>query len=317
MRPIDSSILAVALVAIGVSCKPERPVIRPPERAPEAKTQGSLDLPVARIGTRIVTFRETEERLERLPLHSRARYQSVEGRLEFVESFVQAQLVALQAEQEGYATDPVVVDQIRSELADRYLKDRVDRTLRSEDVSEESIQRYYDEHLTDFVRPERRNILHIRVADEARARQLAKRAQVLCAKAELDAYEAFARIAAEVSDDETTRKARGDIGWLPRLEGEPALVPPEVEKAAMGLREPLEVSGTVTGTDGYHVLFLAGIRPAEAKTLDQARPRIATRLLDREREKRRRETAATLVAATDVQVDEEVVRQVPVQGGSK
>jgi len=307
----------VGLLALGASCRPERPSARPPEKVPEARTDSQRDTPVARIGTRLITYGEVDDLLSRLPVHSRARYQSAEGRLEFVEAYVQSQLLATEAAKAGYASDPVVVDRIRTDLAARYLREHADREVRVADIPDEDVRRYYDEHLGEFVRPAQRRILHLRVADEARARRLARRAQVLCGLAGVAGDREFSRIATEVTEDESTRASGGDLGWLPRPGGAPSGLPAEVEKAAMALGEVLDVSGPVRAPDGWHVLFLSGLRDAEGKSLEQARPRIVALLLERERERRRRALSERLVAAAGVVVDEEAARKVPAQGGSK
>lgn len=307
----------IAFVGLGASCKPERPAVRPPERPPEARTDSQRDIPVARIGTRLITYGEVDDRLSRLPVHSRARYQSAEGRLEFVEAYVQSQLLATEAAKAGYATDPVVVDRIRTDLAARYLREHADASIRVADIPEEDVRRYYDEHIGEFVRPAQRRVLHFRVADEARARKLARRAQVLCGLAGVAGDREFSRIATEVTEDEATRASGGDLGWIPRPGDAPSGLPTEVEKAAMALGEVLDVSGPIQAPDGWHVMFLSGLRNAEEKSLDQARPRIVALLMERERETRRRALSERLVAAAGVVIDEGAVRKVPAQGGSK
>jgi len=72
-------------------------------------------------------------------------------------------------------------------------------------------------------------------------------AQAILAK--LQAGEDFAALARELSQDENTREAGGDLGFFSRGQ----LICPEVEEAAFAL-QPGQISGVVQSQFGYHIV---------------------------------------------------------------
>ncbi|HID61557.1 MAG TPA: hypothetical protein EYP49_02245 [Anaerolineae bacterium] len=81
---------------------------------------------------------------------------------------------------------------------------------------------------------------HILVETEEEAQAILARLQV---------GEDFAALARELSQDENTREAGGDLGFFSRGQ----LICPEVEEAAFAL-QPGEISGVVRSQFGYHIV---------------------------------------------------------------
>lgn len=123
----------------------------------------------------------------------------------------------------------------------------------------------YDSNKTRFMVPRQYHLAHIFIAvppgaaksaeDEALKRARDLRAQAGKPKAD------FADIAKHGSDDKQSAQNGGDLGWL----REDALVQP-IKDAVSGLAEGA-ISEPVRAADGWHVLKLAGTKPAAPATL--------------------------------------------------
>lgn len=301
--PLLTVAAALALAMVAFACKPDRPSGQRTEHRIEKKVSAVEETVVARIGERTITFGELEERLEALPVHSRMRYRSTERKLEFLESYLQFQVLALVAESQGYARHPDVLDALKNDMVERYLRTEVDLKVKTTDVPESDIVAYYESRTWEFVRPAQGRFQHLRVQDEALAKKLAFRIRHILESTNRDPVEEFAEFVSVHSDDESTRESGGDIGLLPRVGPDSPAVPEAVERAAVGMNTPLTISPVVQADDGFHVLFLTEMRPAIDLSLDQARPRIVAHLMDEIRMQRRRELAGRLRDEADVRVD--------------
>ncbi|MEQ8675136.1 MAG: peptidylprolyl isomerase [Aggregatilineales bacterium] len=97
---------------------------------------------------------------------------------------------------------------------------------------------------------------HILVSTEAEARDVLTR---------LQAGEDFVALAAEVSNDVTTRNQGGDLGWFIAE----TLTTPELARVALQL-QPGQVAGPVTTILGYHIIQTLEINERQAEPAEQA-----------------------------------------------
>ena len=309
------------LILATASCKPVKPTDRPPEPAPtHAKKATARDVVIARIGPREITYGDLEDRLSALPVYVRVRYQAPERKLELLDSWLQEEVLALAAQRGGYGSDPAVVDALKNDLVERFVRDRVDPRVRTTDIPAEKVEAYYREHADDFHRPEQAEVLQLVVHDAALADRLAFRARRLIEGDDADGIAKFRELVQRFSEDATSKAAGGLLGRFPRLASDPRRAPAAVEGAAATMYALKQVSDPIAGAEGaFHVLFLATRHPAVDQPLEQARPRIVATLMENERERLRRELIDATVQAADVRVDESVMRQVvaSASGGAK
>jgi peptidyl-prolyl cis-trans isomerase D len=107
-------------------------------------------------------------------------------------------------------------------------------------------------------------------AVKAKAEGILKRAQ---------AGEDFSALAKEFSQDPGSAQQGGDLGWSERK----VWVAPFAD-AAYSMKVD-EIRGPVKTQFGYHILKLAGIRPATVRTFEQAKPDLETEYRRNEAEK--------------------------------
>lgn len=307
------ALLLAGCAGFAGACKPARPEALQvgatsvaASRGPGLEQDLDDDPVVARVGGYEVLLSEVRRHLEELPVFVRMRYQSPESRREFLESWVEFMALTWAAREEGLERDAEVVDALRSEVASRYLRDRVDATVTTRDAPEEWVRSYFEQHRHEFVRPEQREVREVLVRDPDLARRVAFRARKRAAAAGADPVEEFTRLVRAHSVNPRTRAADGVVGRFPWVDPGAPPVPPGVAEAAAGMRFLFEVSGPVPSPEGYHILFVSKIYPPIDKGFEEARPAIVERWMEGERERLRRERIEAILARARVEVDASV-----------
>ncbi len=147
---------------------------------------------------------------------------------------------------------------------------------------EATLRERYEEQKASFVVPEQRLASHILIAvaedanAEAQKAAASKAAQLL---ADIRAGKPFADVASASSDDDGSKAAGGDLGWLDK-----GMTDPAFENALFAL-EPNQVSEPVKGSDGYHLIQLREIKAGSSKSFEEVREELSTQVLESERER--------------------------------
>jgi peptidyl-prolyl cis-trans isomerase C len=128
-------------------------------------------------------------------------------------------------------------------------------------VTDEALQKAYDERFKDAKPQTEYNAAHILVATEEEATKL---------KADLAGGADFAELAKANSTDTGSGANGGDLGWF----GLGAMVKP-FEDAVVAAKIG-EVAGPVKTDFGYHLILVKETRIAEKPTLDQLRDELAS-----------------------------------------
>jgi peptidyl-prolyl cis-trans isomerase C len=146
-------------------------------------------------------------------------------------------------------------------------------------VTDEAAKTFYEQNKDQMKRPERAHLRHILIkadadapaADKQKAR--AKAEEIL---AKLKAGGDFAKLASESSDDPGSKGQGGDLNWVARGQTVPAF-----EEAAFKLKAN-ELSPVVETRFGYHVIQLLERQDASVVPFEEAKPRIAAFLKQRQ-----------------------------------
>ncbi len=308
---LGTSMIVLAVLGASFACKPDRPSGGISE-APVTveRTEKFRDWVVARVGDREITYGEMDDMLESLPVFARMRYQTSDRRSEFLEAYVQYVVLGLASESDGYGRDPVVLERLKKDIVDRFVKDNVYLKVRTTDIPDQLVREYFDSHSYEFKAPARTRLSHLRVQDRVVAERLAYRCRKRFENFSGDIGEAFTQYVQRYSDDVSTKANGGDIGLFPRVGNQPQGVPEAVVEAGLKLTELFQVSPAVEADDGFHVLLRTGSVGAIDETFAQARPRIVDILMDVERGRLRAVLLADLSRRMDVKVNEDVVARV-------
>jgi len=138
-------------------------------------------------------------------------------------------------------------------------------------VTDAQVQSYYNSHKDDFRTPERVKARHILVMTMDKPKDQIDK---LKAKAEdllkqVKAGGDFAKLAEKNSDDTSSAKNGGDLGWV--VHGQ---MVPEFEKATFALK-PGETSGLITTQYGLHIIQVLERESARLKPLEEVKADIS------------------------------------------
>ena len=130
-------------------------------------------------------------------------------------------------------------------------------------ITPSEVRQYYDEHINEFVEPERAEVLNILVRKkdqkDEKAKELIKKIKAL-----LDRGEDFEAVAREYSEGPNA-KGGGGLGLIRRGE-----MMKEVDETIFAL-EPGSISDIVETPIGYHIFKVIAKLPATSKDFDSAK----------------------------------------------
>ena len=144
-----------------------------------------------------------------------------------------------------------------------YLSGVVIQQVVSAAVTDEALQKAYDERFKDAAPQKEYNAAHILVDNEDKAKELKK---------QLDEGGDFAELAKANSTDTGSGAQGGDLGWF----GLGMMVKP-FEDAVVGA-EIGKVTGPVKSDFGWHLVLVKETRVAAQPTLDDMREELATEI---------------------------------------
>lgn len=157
-------------------------------------------------------------------------------------------------------------------------------------VSDEDLRNYYQTHPQEFEGEEEVHVRHVFLplpegADAAETARVKAEGQKILQR--LKTGEDFAKLAKEFSKGPSAADG-GDLGWLRR-----GTIQKSLEEVAFALKAN-QVSGLVRAGPGLHVLRVEARRRGGAKTFDEAKEEIRTRLLEQQGETYRQQYIAEL-----------------------
>ncbi len=162
-------------------------------------------------------------------------------------------------------------------------------------VVEAEVERYFADHSAEFQEPERVRVLQIVVASRDEALQLRDKLR--------RNPQTFADVARKSSIG-PEGKSGGDLGYIGRGAGFP-----EVFDACFAM--PLNVVSEVTPSPyGFHIFKVTDRKPAQRRTLEQAKADITQRLVREKRTRAQEEYLKALRERAKIQVDEKALAAV-------
>ncbi len=139
-------------------------------------------------------------------------------------------------------------------------------------ADDKAVRSYYDAHPDEFKQEEQIHARQILVAVNDQRNDAAAKQRVDEAKKRIDGGQDFAKVAAEISDDASSKARGGDLGFF----GHNRNVK-EFEDAAFAA--PLgKVVGPVRSPLGYHLFEVLEKKPGGVRSFEEVRPQIAGQL---------------------------------------
>jgi len=149
-------------------------------------------------------------------------------------------------------------------------------------VTEEDVQARYNQmkRRSEAVSAVALSHLLFRLPEHPTEQQLAEaKAKAARAIERLNAKEDFAKVATELSEDESTKGTGGQLGWFQR-----GSINPEWEQIVFSM-EKGDVRGPVTGPQGLHVFQVTDVKQSELKPYADMKEQLSRDLRRREMDK--------------------------------
>jgi peptidyl-prolyl cis-trans isomerase C len=216
-----------------------------------------------------------------------------------------------EARRRGLDRDPQIMRAIDRQLLSRLLTDEVYSKVKPEDVPEDQVQAYYNEHINDFKNEEEVRISAIFMRDEVTAKKVATLAKAARKTDFSEDRRGFRDLMRNYRDPGVVSgPTRDHSGDLPFFDRQTTRFAPEMVTAAFTLKEVGETAGPIKTETGFYVIKLAERKAAATRTLDDARQLIRQRLVRQVREHRVDEFLAGLAKQTKVDVDTKAFNEV-------
>ncbi len=251
-----------------------------------------------------VTLSELQSFLDGFSPARQADVARPEGRRVFLRNYILYRAALRRAEAAGYADDPRV-SRARDRAMTRYWTEDRAATFQPPRITDEEVRARWERTRTPD-RPKRIRARHIRLPDLATAEALRGELLAAFARPGADAEALFATAAREHSTDEATRARGGDLLFFSRGGDEIAwrLAPRPVLEAALAIHATGQVSQTLEGPDGTHLVMVTARREAEGRTLEGAAGGIRSTLARERAETARGAVEDDLLDMNDWTVDD-------------
>jgi peptidyl-prolyl cis-trans isomerase C len=274
-RPVRSwSFLLIPIALLG-ACKSNSPK---PGKAPAGQVV------LAQVDDVTITSADLREVLARYASQPfvAARFSSPEKRKELLDSLVRYQVLAIEARKRGYENDPEVVRVAKDKMVRLFTQQEIFDKVKPSDVADAEVEKYYKDHVSEYLRPETVRASQIVVKDRAKATKVLAEAKAL-PKADM---KSFRDLVAKYSEDADSKQRSGD---LLQIDQKSTQYPPAVVAAAFGLKETGDISELVHTPQGFAILKLTERRPALSRSLEESKAEIQRRLVDDLRNKKKKE----------------------------
>ena len=231
---------------------------------------------LARIGDRVITVSEFEERFNALPARSRKGKTIEEQKEKFLEQLVEMTLFSVEARAQGIDKEKsiaaIIQDMVDNILArECYKREILDKIS----VTDDDVKEYYEAHPDEFKEPERikaRQIL-IKVEPNATQEVWAKaEAKAKKLKKQIDNGADFAKLAKEHSDDTLSRRWGRSLGYFTR-ENIPKGFPDTVFSLDVG-----DVIGPIKCAQGYRIIKVEAKKPEQIKAFNRVKGSLKRKL---------------------------------------
>lgn len=251
---------------------------------------------LAKVGTEVIT---TED------LQTAAKRRGGANRQALLDELIDESALVQRAKAKGLDQTPEFQRRVRNLLI---------ATLREQESAtpitaptQADLQALYEELQPSLVLPAARHLAILQLSGEDAAQTLRQAIQRFQALPPDPARRGFGPIAAEFSEDQNTRYAGGDIGWLTDAEIRRRL-PAEAAQAALALTTPGSCSEVTSHGNTAFVILLSAQRSAATQPFDKVENQLRTEFENRAAKAAGAAQKGSLRKGLDIQIDESRLR---------
>lgn len=290
---------ALALVALVVACANES------TESSSLPARGDQSSAVAIVDGVPITVAEFEARINEQSPYLRPRYKSMAKKQELLKSLIRFEVLAKEAEKRGFHKDPEVIRSMKQAMVQKLMHEQFENASLGDDIAEEDLRAYYEEHRSEYNRPEEVRISVIVLDDSSKADEIAK----LAKGAAGSTNKGFRELVAAHSTDEASAKRGGDLQYLSRDSKE---VPQAVIEAAMATTKTGEVVGPIAADKRHYIIKQTGRKKSVEKPFEEVKRSIKNRIYRDRRARAQTEFLDKLRSAAEITIDESKLAEVKV-----
>ncbi len=265
---------------------------------------------LAQVNDEAITVGAFQARLNTLQPYVRARYTSLEQKKELLDNMVNFEVLAKEAVSRGLDRDPEVVRSMKQMMIQKLMRAELAQALKPEDIAEDEMRAFYDEHRDEYQRPAQVRISAIILSSKSKAAKVAK----LASGPEGQTNTGFRKLVTAHSTDDESKLRGGDLRYF---EAGTTAVPAPVVKAAFALTQTGEVGGPIAAGDGTHyVIKRTGWRQQVDKSFDEVKVTIQNRLFRDKRRALQKQMVVDLREKATITIDENALADVPIDADS-
>jgi peptidyl-prolyl cis-trans isomerase C len=268
----------------------------------DANDDNSTDV-LARIDDVVITVSEFEDLLSRKAPYVRARYNSIDARKEFLDSLVRTEVLAKEARARGLDKDPDVIRATKQVMIQKLMKAEFEDKIKPEDVSEDEMRAYFNEHAEEFNRSEQVRVSAVIVKSKSIAETVAAAARSEAGRSNSD----FRDLVDKYSTDITTKSRGGDLRYFDKNTKE---VPPAVVEAAFAIKQTGDVAGPIAAKGNYYIIKQTGRRPPMARSFEDVKKQIQNQLYRQKRVNAQEAFIAELKKNAKIEVYDKVLKKI-------
>jgi parvulin-like peptidyl-prolyl isomerase len=229
-----------------------------------------------------------------------------------LDDLIRQELLYQRAREAGYDHDPLLLASFRRMVAAKFEEEHLAQRSSAPATVQEA-QAHYDVNLDSYRVPEKRRAAVVfvrapRTASAEKKSELARRADAIReeALASQPADRDFGALAAKYSDDQATRYAGGDLGWLAKTETAPRFGQ-ALNQTLFALTNSGHVSPVFEVPDGFCFIKLLDQQPASVRRFEEVRDAVVYQLTQQRQQQARREFDQQLRAGAEIQINDEAV----------
>ena len=283
-------------------------IVVPQIHADEKQADSNDSRVIAEVGDEKILFGDLNNLIRMMPPSYQAMFSNVEQINKLLERQIDNMLFAQEARRLKVDENPDVRYKLeeftKGILTQALIEETVNKNIT---VTDEEIEEYYKNNISEFEVPEKVKVSHILIAIDSDASENVKAEKKKQAEQilyKVKAGENFAELAQQFSDDSATKKRGGVLGFFPR--GSKST---EIEEVAFNLKKG-EVSDIVLTDKGYHIIKLLDKREGTTRSLEDSRKKIKNRLTQQKKNEAIQRLLEDLKAKTKVVIYEETLKEI-------
>jgi len=233
-----------------------------------------------------ITEKDIERSLLRFPQETQEHYKTEEGKKQFLDQIINFELIYNYAIDNDMKNDPEYIEQMRLIEKDVLIQIGVKNIMADVDITEEEIQKYYEDNSEMFKSEETASAKHILVDTLEQMQEI---------KSEITNGMSFEEAAQKYSKCPSAAQG-GSLGSFTR-----GRMVPEFEKAAFELQVG-EISEPVKTQFGYHLIQLDEKSTEDAKSLEESRNMIVKNILNQKQNEKYISSVTELKNKYDIEI---------------